>query len=180
MGLKEEQVDTVLKLLDEGATIPFIARYRKEMTGRLDEDQIREIGQVHAYQLNLTERREAVSRLIEEKGMLDDNVKAALEAADTLAAVEDVYRPFKEKRKTKATEAIAKGYGPLAEQIRAQKEPVQADPEALEQAGFIIAEELSDDAGIRKLVRESLEKNGFIASKKKKDAVDEKGTYEMY
>ncbi len=180
MGLKEEQVDTVLKLLDEGATIPFIARYRKEMTGRLDEDQIREIGQVHAYQLNLTERREAVSRLIEEKGMLDDNVKAALEAADTLAAVEDVYRPFKEKRKTKATEAIAKGYGPLAEQIRAQKEPVQADPEALEQAGFIIAEELSDDAGIRKLVRESLEKNGFIASKKKRDAVDEKGTYEMY
>lgn len=180
MGLKEQQVASVLQLLQEGATIPFIARYRKEMTGRLDEDQIRQIEQVHAYQKNLNERRETVTELIREKGLLSDEVKLALEKAETLAALEDVYRPFKEKRKTKATEAIAGGYGPLAEEILAQKTPVQAEEEALTGAGYIIAEKLSDDPQIRKLARDVIQRSGTIESRKKKDAVDEKGVYEMY
>ena len=182
MGLKEGQVAAVLELLEGGATIPFIARYRKEVTGRLDEDQIRKIEQVHAYALGLQERRESVKKLIDEKGLLTPELAASLDQAQTLAQVEELYRPYKEKRKTKATQAIADGYGPLAQQILAQTEPFPADkdPAALQAAGWIIAEKFSDDPKIRETVKDFLEKTGTMESKKKKDAVDEKGVYEMY
>lgn len=182
MGLKEGQVAAVLELLEGGATIPFIARYRKEVTGRLDEDQLRRIQQVHAYTLGLQARKESVRELIGEKGLMTPELDTALKEAKTLAEVEELYRPFKEKRKTKATQAIADGHGPLADRILAQDRPFPADedPSALQAAGWIVAEKFSDDPKIRETVKNFLEKTGVMESKKKKDAVDEKGVYEMY
>ncbi len=180
MGLKEGQVAAVLELLEGGATIPFIARYRKEVTGRLDEDQLRRIQQVHAYTLGLQARKESVRELIGEKGLMTPELDTALKEAKTLAEVEELYRPFKEKRK--ATQAIADGHGPLADRILAQDRPFPADedPSALQAAGWIVAEKFSDDPKIRETVKNFLEKTGVMESKKKKDAVDEKGVYEMY
>ncbi|WP_300957475.1 Tex-like N-terminal domain-containing protein [Faecalibaculum rodentium] len=182
MGLKEGQVAAVLELLEGGATIPFIARYRKEVTGRLDEDQLRRIQQVHAYTLGLQARKESVRELIGEKGLMTPELDTALKEAKTLAEVEELYRPFKEKRNTTATQAIADGHGPLADRILAQDRPFPADedPSALQAAGWIVAEKFSDDPKIRETVKNFLEKTGVMESKKKKDAVDEKGVYEMY
>ncbi len=172
----------VLELLEGGATIPFIARYRKEVTGRLDEDQLRRIQQVHAYTLGLQARKESVRELIGEKGLMTPELDTALKEAKTLAEVEELYRPFKEKRNTTATQAIADGHGPLADRILAQDRPFPADedPSALQAAGWIVAEKFSDDPKIRETVKNFLEKTGVMESKKKKDAVDEKGVYEMY
>ena len=117
LNIKTEQAKTVLKLLEEGNTIPFIARYRKEATGALDEEQIRKINEVYEYQVNLLKRKEDVIRLIDEKGLLTDEIKNNIMNAKKLVEVEDIYAPYKEKKKTKATEAIKNGLEPLAKII---------------------------------------------------------------
>ena len=117
LGVKVGQVEAVLKLLEEGATIPFIARYRKEMTGSLDEEQIREIDKEYTYLENLLKRKEDVIRLIEEKDLMTDELRVSILACEKLSDVEDLYRPFKEKKKTKASEAIKMGLEPLAKKI---------------------------------------------------------------
>ena len=115
LKVKDSQVKSALELLEQGNTIPFIARYRKEVTGALDEEQIRSINEVYEYQVNLLKRKEDVIRLIDEKGMLTEELKQEIMNASKLVEVEDLYRPFKEKKKTKATEAIKLGLEPLAD-----------------------------------------------------------------
>lgn len=180
--LKKEQVVSVLDLFDEGATIPFIARYRKEQTGAMDEDQLRTIEQTRNYLISLEERKESILGILEEKKLLNDKLKKEIEACTTLTALEDVYRPYKEKRKTKASEAIAAGYEPLADEIwKQKKDPATlGDEEGLKQAGYILAERLSDRADLRNRVKEQLEKYESITSQKKKDAEDEAGVFETY
>ncbi len=193
LSISEKQITTVLGLLDEGNTIPFIARYRKEATGGLDEEQINEIYKSWEYANNLLERKDAVIRLIEEKGMLTPELKAEIMKAQKLVEVEDLYRPFKEKKKTKATEAIAKGLEPLAkwmllfpndgldkEVLQFVKGDVKTPLEALEGAKYIIAEYISDDANYRKALRQELVNHGTIVTSLKKNAVDERKVYEMY
>ena len=193
LGISAKQVTAVLDLLNEGNTIPFIARYRKEATGGLDEEQINEIHKTWEYQNNLLERKEAVIRLIDEKGMLTEELKADILKAEKLVEVEDLYRPFKEKKKTKATEAIAKGLEPLAtwlmtfpdEDVKTfakqfVNDKVKTVKEAIEGAQFIIAEMISDDANYRKSLRAEMVKMGSLVSSVKKGAEDERGVYEMY
>ena len=188
------QVKVVLELLEEGNTVPFIARYRKEKTNSLDEEEIRAIQKEYEYSKNLSDRKEDVIRLIDEKGMLTDELKNSILKADKLVDVEDIYRPFKEKKKTKATEAIKKGLGPLADYMLTfpkdgdlnliatpyLNEEVLTIEDAYIGAGFIIAEKVSDQADIRKWIREYTFKNGFIASSVKKDADDPYQTYQNY
>ena len=194
MGIKESGVKATLKLLEEGATIPFIARYRKEATGSLTEEQIREINNVYEYNVNLQKRKEDVIRLIDEKGLLTKELESEILKATKLVEVEDLYRPFKEKKKTKATEAIKNGLEPLSIEIMkfplvgsldemAKKyinEKIKTTKEALEGASYIIAENISDNAKIRKWIRKYTYQNGVIETKKKKNAVDENKVYEMY
>ncbi len=194
LNIREEQIIATLKLLSEGATIPFIARYRKEATGALDENQIKTIGDLYAYYQNLLERKEAVIRLIAEKDLLTDELKDQIMACKKLTEVEDLYRPFKEKKKTKASEAIKAGLEPLAKMIMslpttgsletmASKfvgEKVPDTASALEGAGYIIAEWISDNAYYRKWIRNYMYNHGIISSKIKKSAVDEKKLYDMY
>ena len=182
LHLKKEQVVSVLDLFDEGATIPFIARYRKEQAGAMDEDQLRTIEQTRNYLISLEERKESILGILEEKKLLNDKLKKEIEACTTLTALEDVYRPYKEKRKTKASEAIAAGYEPLADEIwKQKKDPATlGDEEGLKQAGYILAERLSDRADLRNRVKEQLEKYESITSQKKKDAEDEAGVFETY
>ena len=194
LNLKETQIKEVLKMLEEGATIPFIARYRKEQTGNLNEDQIREIEEQYRYQNNLLQRKEDVIRLIDEKGMLTDEIRDNVMKCSKLTEVEDIYRPYKEKKKTKASEAINAGLEPLAKMIMAfptngslesmaQKfvnDKVENTDKAIEGAGYIIAEWISDNAGYRKYIRSYVFNNSNISSKIKKNAEDEKKTYEMY
>jgi len=117
LNIKTNQVEKTLELLEEGNTIPFIARYRKEATGNLDEEQIKKINEVYMYEVNLLKRKEDVIRLIDEKDLLTPELKEQIMKASKLVEVEDLYRPFKEKKKTKATEAIKNGLEPLAKQI---------------------------------------------------------------
>ena len=117
LNITDKQVEVVLTMLQEGNTVPFIARYRKEATGALDEETIRSINEVYLYQVNLLKRKEDVIRLIDEKGMLTDELKDSIMKCTKLVDVEDLYRPYKEKKKTKATEAIALGLEPLAKMI---------------------------------------------------------------
>ena len=182
LSLKTSQIQIVLDMFEEGATIPFIARYRKEQTGNLDEDQLRSIEQTWKYQNALQDRKASILQILEEKKLLTHELKQAIDESQTLANLEEVYRPYKEKRKTKATEAIAKGFGPLADQIWEQKyDPAQlADAPSLEQACYILAEKISDRADLRKMVREYIEKNESITSMKKKDAQDPQGIYQNY
>jgi len=194
LNVKDSQVASALKLLSEGATIPFIARYRKEVTGALDEEQLRKINEVYAYEVNLLERKESVIKLIDEKGLLTDELKEKILNAEKLVEVEDLYRPFKEKKKTKATDAINNGLEPLAKMIMSFptkgditsltskfiSDKVKTVEEAVTGASYIIAEYISDNAYYRKWLRNFMFKNGFIISKKKKDADDEKKVYEMY
>lgn len=192
LNIKEYQVKNTLNLLSEGATIPFIARYRKEATGALDENEINRINEVYTYQVNLLKRKEDVIRLIDEKGLLTDELKTSILNAEKLVDVEDLYRPFKEKKKTKATEAIKLGLEPLSKEIfRENKEILEVAKKylnekvptvefALEQACFIVAENISDNANFRKYIRNYLYKNGNLKSIKKKNAMDETGTYEIY
>lgn len=190
LGLPSKNIQAVLDLLQEGATIPFIARYRKEKTGNMNEDQIKEIESQFSYQNNLMQRKEDVIRLIEEKGLLNEELRSKILNARKLVEVEDLYRPYKEKKKTKASEAIAKGLLPLAEAILSQKQTSLKDlvfaysklpvEEALEGACYIIAEKISEDADLRAWIRDQILKYGSIASKIKKDAEDPKHTYEIY
>ena len=195
LNIKERQVEVVLNLLKEGNTVPFIARYRKEATGSLDEEVIRSINEVYEYQVNLLKRKEDVIRLIDEKGMLTDKLKEEILKCQKLVEVEDLYRPFKEKKKTKATEAIKNGLEPLANMIMEFKnrdikkeaksflnDKVTSIEEAIEGAKYIIAEAISDNAEYRKYIRENIVKFGIITSKVKKKAqeLDQAKTYEMY
>ena len=193
LNITEKQVNTVLELLGEGNTVPFIARYRKEATGALDEEMIRKINEVYEYQVNLLKRKEDVIRLIEEKGMMNDELRNQILQCSKLVEVEDLYRPYKEKKKTKATEAIAAGLEPLAKMIMSF--PVNGSLEdmakkfvkdnlnvekCIEGAKYIIAEWISDNAAYRKSIRSYFYKNGIITSSKKKNAEDEGKVYEMY
>ena len=194
LGIKKDSVIATLKLLGEGATIPFIARYRKEVTGALDEEQIRSINEVYEYQENLLKRKEDVIRLIDEKGMLTDEIKDNIMKCSKLVEVEDIYRPYKEKKKTKATEAIALGLEPLAKMMmtfpttgdidklcsKFINDKVPNTDNAVTGACYIIAEWISDNAFYRKWIRSYFYKNGIITSKLKKGAEDENKIYEMY
>ncbi|MCI5552223.1 MAG: RNA-binding transcriptional accessory protein [Tenericutes bacterium] len=194
LNVKENQIEVTLKMLQEGNTVPFIARYRKEATGALDEEQIRKIEEVYLYQENLLKRKEDVIRLIDEKGLLTDELKSKIMAATKLVEVEDLYRPYKEKKKTKATDAINNGLEPLAKMILAFptkgsitelsskfiNEKVKTEEDAITGAGYIIAEWISDNAYYRKWIRNYTYKSGMIESKIKKDAKDEQKVYEMY
>lgn len=193
LEIKKEQVIKTLDLLSEGNTIPFIARYRKDATGNLDEEKIREINEVYLYEENLLKRKEDVIRLIDEKGLLTDELKDQILKASKLVEVEDLYRPFKEKKKTKATEAIKNGLEPLAKQIMSfttktvddlvkpfLNENVKTKEDALAGAGYIIAEWISDNAYYRKWIRNFTYNTGTIVTKLKKNAEDENKTYEMY
>lgn len=190
LNLKEQQINEVLTMLEEGATIPFIARYRKERTGNLNEDQIREIEETYKYQNNLLTRKQDVIRLIDEKGLLTEDLQKQIMECNKLTEVEDLYRPFKEKKKTKASEAIKMGLEPLAKMIMSfptkgtiedlcKNFDIDQD-KAIENAGYIISEWISDNAYYRKWIRINIFNSGFITSKIKKDAVDENKTYEMY
>ena len=190
LKISTKQIEEVLSLLSEGATIPFIARYRKERTGNLNEDQIRAIEEQYKYQENLLKRKEDVIRLIDEKGLLTEEIRNSVLACSKLTEIEDVYRPYKEKKKTKATEAIKVGLEPLAKKIMAF--PTKGSMEtlasgynmdvdkALEGASYIIAEWISDNANTRKYIRNYVYNNGLITSKLKSKAVDENKLYEMY
>ena len=194
LGVKNTQVENAIKLIDEGNTIPFIARYRKEATGALDEENIRSINEVYEYQINLLKRKEDVIRLIDEKGLMTDDLKNSIMSCSKLVEVEDLYRPYKEKKKTKATEAIKNGLEPLAKIIMsfptkgsiddiAQKylnENVKDINSAIEGASFIIAEWISDNAYYRKYIRNYTYKNGIITCNVKKDNPDTNKVYEMY
>ena len=194
LGVKEIQVEKTLKLLEEGNTIPFIARYRKEVTGNLDEEQIRKINEVYEYEVNLLKRKEDVIRLIDEKGLLTLELKDSIMKASKLVEVEDLYRPFKEKKKTKATEAIKNGLEPLAKIIMSfplnvsledltknfLNENVKTAEDAITGASFIIAEWISDNASYRKWIRRFTFNEGVIKTKLKKNAIDENKVYEMY
>ena len=193
LSIKVWQIEKVLVLLEEGNTIPFIARYRKEATGNLDEETIRKISDIYVYQVNLSKRKEDVIRLIDEKGLLTEELRNEIMQADKLVLVEDLYRPFKEKKKTKATEAIKNGLEPLAKKILEfssedikflakdyLNETVKTIEDALKGAMYIIAENISDSAKFRKWIRTYTYNNGIIISKIKKNANDEKEIYKIY
>ena len=194
LNINKKQIEATLTLLSGGNTVPFIARYRKELTGALDEEQIRKIEEVYLYQENLLKRKEDVIRLIDEKGLLTDELREKIMSASKLVEVEDLYRPYKEKKKTKATDAIAAGLEPLAKIIlsfpingnveeltkKFINDKVKSTEEAVTGAGYIIAEWISDNAYYRKWIRNYIYKNGIIECKKKKDAKDDNKTYEMY
>ncbi len=194
LDVSEKQVNSTLRLLEEGNTIPFIARYRKNLTGALDEEKIRTIEEVYTYQVNLQKRKDDVIRLIDEKGLLTDELKNEILNASKLIEIEDLYRPFKEKKKTKATEAIKNGLEPLAKEI--MKFPVNGDIktlaskylndsvktilDAITGAKYIIAEEISDNAKFRKIIRDNTYNYGKIKSSLKKNSEDLNKVYDMY
>ncbi len=194
LNIKTSQIEATLNLLAEGATIPFIARYRKEATGALDEEQIRKISEVYEYQVNLLKRKEDVIRLIDEKGLLTEELKNSIMAANKLVEVEDLYRPYKEKKKTKATDAINNGLEPLAKMIMSFpvqgslekmtekfiNDKVKSIDEAVTGAKYIIAEYISDNAYFRKYIRNFIYRNGILKCKKKKNDLDIDKVYEMY
>ena len=191
LNISIKQIDATLKLLGDGNTIPFIARYRKEATGNLNEEEIRKINDVYEYQVNLLKRKEDVIRLIDEKGLLTDELKQNIMNCSKLVEIEDIYRPFKEKKKTKATEAIKNGLEPLAKIIMSfpiklndvekfLNDNVKTKEEAIIGAKYIIAEWISDNAFYRKWIRNYMYNNGNIVSKLKKNATDEAKVYEMY
>ena len=188
------QVKNTLELLAEGNTIPFIARYRKEVTKGLDEEQIRYIDEQFQYQKNLAKRKEDVKRLIETQGKLTPELIAQIDACETLSTVDDIYRPYQQKRKTRATDAVAKGLKPLAQWIltcpkigdlssEAKKylnDKVSDIEEAIQGAKDILAEIVSDDAQLRKRIRDYVFSEAKINVKLKKNAEDEEKTYRVY
>lgn len=204
-NVKIAQIQAVLKLIEEGGTVPFIARYRKEVTGGLDEEQIRAIYQEWDYGQKLAERKEAVMRLIEEKGKLTEEIKNEIIKATKLTEIEDIYRPYKEKKKTRATEAKRKGLEPLAnyllsfptsgdvieeakkyvtkeitEELEKEGLVVKDEKEALQGAEDIISETISDEPRYRKWIRNFFERYANIASTVRDASIDEKRVYEMY
>ena len=193
INIKEKQIEAVIKLLNEGATIPFIARYRKEVTGNLNEDEIRTINDSYNYQLNLSERKETVIKLIDEKKMLTNEIKEAILACTKISEVDNIYEPFKGERKTKGTEAIKLGLEPLANLI--MKFPKDSREElakpflsdkvktvdiAIENAGYIIADKINTNVKFRDYITENTRKFGTVETKKKKNSEDENKLYEIY
>ena len=194
LGKDAKHIENVIRLLDEGNTIPFIARYRKELHGAMDDTSLRTLEERLAYLRGLQERREAVKKSIAEQGKLTEELSAAIDAAVTLAEVEDLYRPYKQKRRTRATVAREKGLAPLAELLFAQghdcpdpaeaakvyvdgEKGVETVEDALSGASDIIAETISDDAAIRGKLRELMQKNGRLLSAA---AVEEDTVYRLY
>ena len=193
-NLKQNQVENTVKLIDEGCTIPFIARYRKEMTGSLDDQLLRELYDKLIYLRNLDEKREQVRKLISEQEKLTDEISKALNMAETITEIDDIYRPFRPKRRTRATIAKEKGLEPLANIILEQntkenlvllaksyineEKNVNSSDDALQGAMDIIAEIISDNADYRSIIRKLTYSKGFITAK----AIDEKkeSVYEMY
>ncbi|RPJ99784.1 hypothetical protein BSBH6_03803 [Bacillus subtilis] len=197
IGLSQKHVESVIRLLEDGNTVPFIARYRKEQTGSMDEVQIQTISERWQYIQNLNQRKEEVIRLIAEQDKLTDDVKRKIEQSVKLQEVEDLYRPYKQKRKTKATVAKSKGLEPLADYILklpqdnrlaatadqyiSEEKGVFTREEAIEGAKHIIAEQISDEPNFRKWIRQKTFKKGTIKSAAGKSAdTDEKNVYEMY
>lgn len=194
LNIKSNNAKSVLTLLSDGNTVPFIARYRKEATGGLDEEQIRAISIAYEYMVSLESKKESTQRLIEEKGMLTDEIIKNIKNAKKLVELDDIYKPFKEKRKTKGIVAINKGLEPLAkiimsfptigslEDISSKyiSQEVPSTTDAVEGAGHIIAEWISDNAYYIKSSRDFIFKNANIVTKLKKDAIDENKVYEMY
>ncbi|MFR5856992.1 MAG: Tex-like N-terminal domain-containing protein [Bacilli bacterium] len=193
INIKDKQIKAVINLLSEGATIPFIARYRKEATGNLNEEELRLIETEYNYILNLEQRKEDVKRLIDEKGMLTEELVKAINECQKLSEVEDIYAPFKEKRKTKGTEAIKMGLEPLAKIIMTlpnkTREEIAKDflndqvktiDEAMINAGYIIADWISDKPKYRKYIRNYCWYNGKVTTKLKKNADDPNKVYEIY
>ncbi len=191
-NLKSDHAQNVVNLLDEGNTIPFIARYRKEMTGGIDDQLLRQFADRYEYLKNLQKRKEEVAAAIEEQGKMTEEIASAIAACSTMTEIEDVYRPFKQKKKTRASVAIAKGLQPLAEFILAQEgdpyseaekyidaeKGVEDAAQAIAGAKDIIAEIVSDNAELRKKLRTLYENHGEVQVKLVKD--DGKGTYDMY
>jgi protein Tex len=191
-----KNVKNVISLLEEGNTVPFIARYRKEQTGALDEVQIKDIMEQWNYLQNLDQRKEEVLRLIDEQNKLTDELSQAIKKADKLQKVEDLYRPYKQKRRTKATVAKEKGLEPLAQWILtfptagnvdneaaryvSEKSDVKTAEEALAGAKDIIAETISDEAAYREYIRNHTFRKGIIETKVKNEDKDEKNVFEMY
>lgn len=194
INVKEKQASAALDLLKQGATVPFIARYRKEVTGNLDEEQIFAIEKEYQYQLNLEERKNDVLRIIETSGKLTDEIKEAVLACTKLKEVEDIYRPYKQKKKTRASEAIRMGLEPFAnfmlgfpykgdintEASKYLSDEVKDTKSAIKGAQDIIAEKVSDDPKFREKITDSINNYSFIVCKLKKDAKDEKGVYKKY
>ena len=205
LGVKDTQVENAVKLIDEGNTIPFIARYRKEVTGGLSDETLRELGERLTYLRNLEQRKQEVVKSIEEQGKLTDEILQGLAVAKTLAEVEDIYRPYKQKKKTRATVAKAKGLEPLAQIIIEQKETadineiakqyinieklseedkknkdkvVATAEEAIAGALDIIAENISDNSKYRKNIKRQCYKEALIVTRAVKP--EEKSNYEMY
>ncbi len=190
--LRPDHVENILKLLDEGNTIPFIARYRKEMTGAIDDQILRALNDRYEYLKNLEKRKQEVANAINEQGKMTEEIQSAIDGAQTMTEIEDVYRPFKQKKKTRASVAIEKGLQPLAEFILAQEgdpykeaekyineeKGVKSKEDAIAGARDIIAEIISDNAELRKKLRSLLENHGEMQVKMTKD--DGKGTYAMY
>ncbi len=190
----EKHVRVVLEMLEDGNTVPFIARYRKEATGAMTEDEIRKISEVYLYQVNLLKRKEDVIRLIDEKGLMTDDLRDKIMSCLKLVDVEDLYRPYKEKKKTKATDAINNGLEPLAKIFMSfpisgdinsiaskyVNDKVESVDKAIEGAGYIIAEWISDNAYYRKWIRNYTYRNGLIVTRVKKDNPDISKVYEMY
>ena len=195
LGVKVNQVENTVKLIDDGNTIPFIARYRKEATGGLSDEILRNLNDRLTYLRNLEKRKEEITKSIEEQGKMTDEILKAIEGVVTLAEVEDIYRPYKQKKKTRATIAKAKGLEPLSIIILLQSEKNDinkiaekyVDPEkevnsvedAINGALDIIAENISDNATYRKQIKRLCYREGFITSKKATDE-EEKTNYEMY
>ncbi|MBU8690874.1 RNA-binding transcriptional accessory protein [Priestia megaterium] len=193
--ISQKQVQNVIALVEDGNTVPFIARYRKEQTGALDEVQIRNILDSWNYLMNLEERKEEVLRLIEEQGKLTEELAAQIHQAKKLQQVEDLYRPFKQKRRTKATVAKEKGLEPLAQWLLSfprsdvkneaktyidEEARVQSSEEAIQGALDIVAEQISDEASYRQWIRTTTVKDGIIVTSVKDPEKDEKNIYEMY
>lgn len=205
LGVKNSQVENTIKLIDEGNTIPFIARYRKEVTGGLSDETLRDLGERLTYLRNLEQRKEEIIKSIDEQGKLTDEILQAVAIAKTLAEVEDIYRPYKQKKKTRATVAKAKGLEPLADIILEQKETkdineiakqyvnidslseedkknkdkvVATAEDAIQGALDIIAETISDNAKYRKEIKKLCYREGTIVTKASK--AEEKSNYEMY
>ncbi len=189
-----EQVKNTLSLLEEGNTVPFIARYRKEATKGLDEEQILYIEKQYQYEQNLADRKEAVLKLISEQGKLTDEIKDSINACTKLSQVEDLYKPYKQKKKTRAGIAIKNGLQPLADYLLSLPESgnvldkaaefvtetVKTAEEALQGAKDIVAENVSDNAKLRWSFKDKIFNTAVLVTKKKKDAEDEKKVYEMY
>ncbi|MFB1099756.1 Tex family protein [Terribacillus sp. JSM ZJ617] len=194
-SIKQSSIKQVINLLEEGNTVPFIARYRKEQTGALDEVEIKEIQDKWEYAQQLHQRKTEVIRLIEEQGKLTEELKRDILAAMQLQRIEDLYRPYKQKRRTKATIAKEKGLEPLAKGLYEQtiqhlekeakayidpEKELQTVEEVLQGASDIVAEWISEQAAFRDYIREKTEKQGVLLTKVKKAEDDEKGVYEMY